>query len=959
MMKKYLLASLALMMALVACKRESDQLPPEDIDPLTDPSAVLFQAKMPRISLKTKSEIGALENKWHPKQDLYVYGIARQGEDAQAPVSAPLDLTDETGRFIDNKLITLPEDFDYDIITPQDVKVYRVLPDGESLGIPYFYDDEHRRYEFFGYYADDAWLGLVEKMRTYDNVTDSLTDNGNFVPVPVIDEGGVSLPVKINGSQDLLLAHTSKELDNETAKLNVGRLYSGYSARRGVIPNLIFEHQLARFNVYVRVGDELADRLTLSTLAIETYTEGTMHIANVDQYNNPPALEVNREGERTFLGVWDGTFGAALKQLDNSIKAEGSRYQLPLVTRSGWVDTEVGTIMVMPGESAYKIRVGLKQAGYKDGQEFQNDYIFSFDDLLLPSQDPKGPSGVPDPEVLDIKAEPGHQYDLNVVVYGIQQMQITASLSEWAEGGRFVVDEDKEVDIHLGLDVPGDPKYLKGTKDNPIDLDLTDSESYALNATTQPKDREIHYSSYRNEIAMVSQDGIITPISRGKTYLSLSVDPFTNYPYGGYRRVWVQVTGEAPTDRLIVTAPEKVDMTIGQPSIDLEHTVTCDGEPVEGVTWTFSSSDESVVFVDEAGHLTAMSEGDATIIVKAHKYAYIDGLAAVEVHVTRPWLEISLPDGDEMNIRVGGDKGKINWSIKDNLGRPVPEDAYILEFVSSDPTIAAVDEEGVVTPVSHGAITVTLTATITDAYRSQYFGSSVVVKVNVAKQPQVVINLRDGTATAIVATYGDEPFDLNELGLVTTEPEGATIGWGMPLNNGVATLNGSVVTILGTGDTDITVSATMDTYLPAIQKNIHLTVQRANTQIQVEPEFTLQWTSPDEPPSAMLNASVPGGGTITYFVTEGGEYLTVYSNGWMVAQVNEDVTATVTVYASSSENYNGTKTEVLVHIKAYREPGDEPDPGEEPGGDEPGGDEPGGEDPGEEPETPGNEEENN
>ena len=154
-MKKYLLASLALVMALASCKRETEQNIPEEPDTITDRAAVVFQAKLPRVRVGTKSEIGSLENKWHPKQDLYVYGIARQGEDAQSPATALLDLTEETGRFIDNKLITLPEDFDHDVILPQTVNVYRVLPDGESLGIPYFYDDEHRRYEFFGYYADD------------------------------------------------------------------------------------------------------------------------------------------------------------------------------------------------------------------------------------------------------------------------------------------------------------------------------------------------------------------------------------------------------------------------------------------------------------------------------------------------------------------------------------------------------------------------------------------------------------------------------------------------------------------------------------------------------------------------------------------------------------------------------------------------------------------------------------
>ena len=930
-MKRHLLASLAMaILAVVACKREKDQPTPDPDEEHGDLVAIEFQAKMPRVKVDTKSEIGSLENKWHPKQDLYIYGIARQGMDAQAPVTAPLDFTEGTGIFIDNKLITLPEDFDYDVIVSQTVNVYRVMPDGESLGIPYFYDDEHRRYEFYGYYADDAWLGPA--MRTKDNQTDSLTNNGNKVPIPEISESGITLPVKINGSQDLLLARTSKDLDNDDAKLNLSRLYSAYSARRGVVPNLIFEHQLARFNIYVRVGDDQAEHLTLSTLAIETYTEGTLHIANTEQYGNPPYLEVNREGERPFLGVWDGTFGAAHKQLDSSIPAEGSRYQLPLVTRSGWVDSEVGTIMVMPGEEMYKIRVGLRQAGYKDGQEFLNEFVFSFDDLLLPSQDPKGSGGTPDPEVLDTKAEPGHQYDLNVVVYGVQKMNITASLSEWADGGSFIVDEDKEASIILALDTPDDPKFGKGTKDNPIDLDLTDSEEYELRATTLPKDKEIHYSSYRPDIVAVTDNGRIIPISRGKTYLSLSIDPFPSYPYGGYRRVWVQVTGEAPTDHLMVTVPESLNMTIGQPSVAINPVVTCDGAVVDGCTMTYTSTDDSVVFVDEGGNLTAIGEGDAIVLVKAHKYAYIDYTAAIQVRVTRPWLEIDLISGEEMNIRVGGEYGKIEWGIHDNLGLPVPEEAYIIELVSSDPTIAAVDTDGTVIPVSHGHVTVTITATITDEYRDKYFGTSADVSVTVAKQPQVEVILAQ---TYILKTYGDEPFALNELGIATTDPEGATLEWSVTPNNGVCTLDeNGVITIIGVGTTYITVGATLDSYLPAIQKNIVFTVERATTEIQVEHEITMEWTSATDAPSTNLNAWIAGGGFLSYQVVDGADNLRVYPDGTMVALKNEDYDAKVMIYAAQSENYKGTSTEVIVHIRAFGggqggdDPGETDDPGD-------------------------------
>lgn len=932
-MKKHLIASLALMLALIACKRETQQPEVDPVDPETEQMAMTFTAKLPRVKV-TKSEIGVLENKWNPRQDLYIYGIARQGQDAQAPANAPLNISE--GRFIDNKLISLPESFDYDVITPQSVMVYKELPDDERgfLGVPYFYDDEHSRYEFFGYYADDAWRAEAMKNK---NGGDSLTEYGHKVPVPFIDEKGITLPVEINGSQDLLLAHTNKEADN-VHKINSARLYSGYSARRGVVPNLVFEHQLARFNVYVRAGDNLSDRLTLTTLAIETYTEGTLHIANTDQFNNPPYLEVNREGNRPFIGIWDETF---TKQLDDSIDKEGLKYNLPLVNFNGWFNTRMGTLMVMPGEKEYKICVGLRQRGYNNGQEFRTSIVFSFDDLLLPSQDPKGVEGVSDPEVLDSKAEAGHQYDLNIVVYGIQQMDMSVSLSEWAEGGSFVVDEDKEVEIRLALDMPDDPMYGFGTKDNPIKLDLADSQSYELNATTVPEGREITYTSKNTDIATVSNDGIIYPglVDEGaKTYIAMSVEPFSTYLYGGYRRVWVEVFGELPTETLVVNVPQDtLHMTLHQQNIPLNPVVTCNGKVEEDVTLTYTTSSEEVVFVDPYGYIAANGEGTATVTVQAHKRGFFDGFAHVQVHVTKPRLEIDLLSGDTMQLRVMGESKQIEYAIHDNLGESVDEDKYTIKFASENTEIAEVTADGIVKPVSPGDAVISITAVSTDG---QYLNSfPATVKVHVDKQPAVKITLKE---TGIKKVVGDEPFDLNDLirdGFVSIDPEDATVIWSMASNDRVTLTDGHIVTILGrTPNVDITITASYDTYVSA-QEVIHLAVARGNTDIEVSKEVTLKWEDETTPPQTFLSASLKGGAIMYFTIIEGSEYLNIvgaqssYTGVQLRATkqtVNQNATAKIRIYAPESDNYNSTETIVTVKIVAFKQESDE-DPSE--GGD--------------------------
>lgn len=86
----------------------------------------------------------------------------------------------------------------------------------------------------------------------------------------------VEIPFKINGSQDIMIAET-KESDAATKLLTedsktttmeqaADRIYTAYAARRGVYPDLVFKHQLARLyfeiKAYDRQVSEAADKKT-------------------------------------------------------------------------------------------------------------------------------------------------------------------------------------------------------------------------------------------------------------------------------------------------------------------------------------------------------------------------------------------------------------------------------------------------------------------------------------------------------------------------------------------------------------------------------------------------------------------------------------------------------------------------------------------------------------------------
>lgn len=117
------------------------------------------------------------------------------------------------------------------------------------------------------------------------------------------------------------------------------------------------------------------------------------------------------------------------------------------------------------------------------------------------------------------------------------------------------------------------------------------------------------------------------------------------------------------------------------------------------VVW--SSSNESVLTVDGNGLVTAVGDGDATIM------ATVDGVSATTdtITVTTPVVKVSGVSLSASNLKlaVGGEPSTLTAAVE-------PDNATNknLSWSSSDPTVATV-ADGVVTPVKAGVATITVT----------------------------------------------------------------------------------------------------------------------------------------------------------------------------------------------------------------------------------------------------------
>ena len=402
------LSAAAVLLLPPSCKRteleKGGYVPSDGLQPVTLNAGL-------STSVQTKG-MGPVDD-WDPRQKLFVYVVARE---SQGREFNQFNLDFENPFYIDNAPLNTPE--------AGNPGAAASLILYEEEGKPYYYEPDVR-YEFFGYSVDDAG------------------------GAPIKEADRVYIPVTIDGTQDLLAAVTDRAADKETAghpEVADNNMYGDYASRRNIHPGLVFKHQLARFNVYVKSGDRFdleadPDPLVLKRVQIESFTKADFVVAN---------RVCNRRDEFENLvssgnGLLPETFSDS-KWLNIWLPEDGDPAYVP---PQEWSDESfLGSIMVMPGQSVYNCRLGFEQKGVdapgllSEFGDIQYDFKIDFKDLLPFAEDPKYAASDGDDTALDQVAVAGHQYDVNVIVYSLREVFISVSLTPWSTGGSFLVDDD-------------------------------------------------------------------------------------------------------------------------------------------------------------------------------------------------------------------------------------------------------------------------------------------------------------------------------------------------------------------------------------------------------------------------------------------------------------------------------------------------------------------------------------
>ena len=392
---------------------------------------------------------------------------------------------------------------------------------------------------------------------------------------------------------------------------------------------------------------------------------------------------------------------------------------------------------------------------------------------------------------------------------------------------------------------------------NKTSLTLTVGETETLVATVLPEnttDKTIVWTSSDTGVATVDDTGKVTAINGGTTQIVAtcgSVSATCNLT------VIVLAESVNLNKTTLTLKPGKTETLVA--------TVLPENTTDKTVTWT--SSDEDVATVDNAGKILAIKKGDVTISATCGK---VSGICSVTVEYSETTDIIATPGSGLDDIFTNGMTIKDGESKKIDL-TVVPATASP-EFVwtTSDDSVVTIDEDGNITAVGVGTATVTVT--------SGSFTKTIIVTVDPILAESVTLN-----KTSLELKVGE-----SETLIATVLPENTSdkkVTWKSSNSGIVAVDDAGKVTALKSGSAKITatcgmVSATCDITAVVVAESIilnktsiELKIGESETLVAtILPENTTDkttsWSTTDEnvatvDSSGLITAIAEGTATIT------------------------------------------------------------------------------------------------
>jgi len=400
-MKKLFFVAAAVAMFAGCSKNESDSIRPTVDD--SAPVAIELGADAPELAVtKTKAVVGAWDD-----TDVYVFGVKATKSTSGSVVKETVIKGATAG---EGQATQVAADGSMELMNLADTRV------------PYYYVDG-ALYDFYGYYY------------------------GGATCTPAATEG--QFTVTFDGSDDIMFALTDKAGDMQDFVPQAGEtlrqsdLYSAWAARRSVQPTLKFYRALTRFNFIIQGKGASSADVRIDAITISSKNTGTLTVMNGDYgfVADAAATAAPLSLKKVEAGVeTDVDYTAFTKDNVNEAALNASYAGLDYaVTENSTATPLEASLIVAPGMEKIAVTVYMsKKETPAGGTEFYapvEPYTYEVE-AAKDVYDTNGDlAGITEFEAM-------YQYDLNVVVRGPEAIVITATLTDWLNGGESTYDPD-------------------------------------------------------------------------------------------------------------------------------------------------------------------------------------------------------------------------------------------------------------------------------------------------------------------------------------------------------------------------------------------------------------------------------------------------------------------------------------------------------------------------------------